>query len=346
MVNQENIDSNGLHSAGASLFPKNSETQVSCKVRKTIEKTKVKFLRAEEVIKLKSGTKTDKKIKHSNLGSFTDPSDSLPAISKRTRVAAETATPKCSPQTGNTNSSYRHSGHIKPLALGGTQASTAPQRGTFQLSESFNGEESHLCFPSQQSPWEYLRSTTKPDDRPCKSVAPSVNAKLSSCIDSMVLSQTNKAPKEGIGGKTNQGAEMGLNRKDDGAFCTVSSPSYTEVQKRNLLRTSSEFKNYPPNGPALEVIWRGSFEVLDIVPDVGLCEGFLAHPPCQSFPSRKKYSNLLKFIEKNDLVLRSRMGCVELLVFASKQLHVDSQKLDGSFFMWGVFRRLKGNTVT
>ncbi|XP_057493007.1 uncharacterized protein LOC130778505 isoform X2 [Actinidia eriantha] len=96
---------------------------------------------------------------------------------------------------------------------------------------------------------------------------------------------------------------------------------------------------------------------------------FTAHPRCAYWPeifqldcpdandialyfypgnferSRRHYSFLLKLIEKENLVLRSRMGRVELLVFTSKLLHVESQQLDGNYFMWGFFRRLKGKEV-
>ncbi|CAK7326202.1 unnamed protein product [Dovyalis caffra] len=41
--------------------------------------------------------------------------------------------------------------------------------------------------------------------------------------------------------------------------------------------------------------------------------------------SMKKYSTLLKYIEKNNLVMRSQMGSVELFVFASKLLPLESQ---------------------
>ena len=41
--------------------------------------------------------------------------------------------------------------------------------------------------------------------------------------------------------------------------------------------------------------------------------------------SRKKYSSLLKFLEQNDLALKSLMGRVELLVFPSSLLHKNSQ---------------------
>ncbi|KAJ7954135.1 putative RING/FYVE/PHD zinc finger protein [Quillaja saponaria] len=62
--------------------------------------------------------------------------------------------------------------------------------------------------------------------------------------------------------------------------------------------------------------------------------------------SKKHYSILLKFIEKNYLMMKSSIEDVELLVFPSKVLAADCQRLDeGSLFMWGVFRHLKCNTI-
>ncbi|XP_057963266.1 uncharacterized protein LOC131154482 isoform X2 [Malania oleifera] len=183
-----------------------------------------------------------------------------------------------------------------------------------------------------------------------------------------------------------------------GNFCSGTCPSNIEasnieVQERTLQNISPNLRENRQNGPAAEVIW--NFEVLGPNVNVGLCEGFIAHPPakvsrkayefskqiagvllfklhprCDFWPeifqiecpdkndialyfypgnferSRRKYSLLLKFIENQDLVLRSCMGCVELLVCASRCLHEDSQKLDGSFFMWGVYRSLKDSTQT
>lgn len=61
--------------------------------------------------------------------------------------------------------------------------------------------------------------------------------------------------------------------------------------------------------------------------------------------SKRQYSFLLKLIEKEDMVLRSCIGDVQLLVYPSKLLQADLQKLDGSYFMWGVFCGPKGSKV-
>ncbi|CAH9081354.1 unnamed protein product [Cuscuta europaea] len=49
------------------------------------------------------------------------------------------------------------------------------------------------------------------------------------------------------------------------------------------------------------------------------------------------YASLLKFIDSKDLMLRSKMGHVELLVFPSRWLNVKCQTIKNSYFFWGVF---------
>ena len=48
-------------------------------------------------------------------------------------------------------------------------------------------------------------------------------------------------------------------------------------------------------------------------------------PFCYCFSSRKKYIDLLELIQMDDLAMQSYLGGVELLIFTSKQLPVDSQ---------------------
>uniref|UniRef100_A0A7N2R240 AIPP2-like SPOC-like domain-containing protein n=1 Tax=Quercus lobata TaxID=97700 RepID=A0A7N2R240_QUELO len=159
-----------------------------------------------------------------------------------------------------------------------------------------------------------------------------------------------------------------------GTLSTGAAPSNLEIQERNSPMIMSNYWKYPPNGPSLEIVWKGCFEVLDFALNAGFYEGFLAHPPvkvsrkayefskqiagvlqfklhprCDLWPenfwtnfpdgndvalyfypgkferSRKKYSSLLKFIEQNDMALKSLMGRVELLVFPSSLLHKNSQ---------------------
>ncbi|XP_057956145.1 uncharacterized protein LOC131149581 isoform X2 [Malania oleifera] len=59
--------------------------------------------------------------------------------------------------------------------------------------------------------------------------------------------------------------------------------------------------------------------------------------------SRKNYVCLLEHIEMHDLVIRSYMSSVELLLFSSKQLREDCQRLHTEYFLWGVFRSVQEN---
>ncbi|GMY25853.1 hypothetical protein FCV25MIE_21095 [Fagus crenata] len=179
----------------------------------------------------------------------------------------------------------------------------------------------------------------------------------------------------------------------ENATSECAAPSKHEIQTRNPPMIMSKNRKFPPNGPALEIIWMGSFEVLDHAPDERFYDGFLAHLPvkvsrkvyefskkiagvlqfqlhsrCDIWPedfqtnfpdgndialyfypgnferSKRRYTALLKSIEQNDMALKSLMGRMELLVFPSSLLQKNSQRVDGSFFMWGIFRRSNGNT--
>ncbi|KAL4633490.1 hypothetical protein ACB092_04G126500 [Castanea dentata] len=59
--------------------------------------------------------------------------------------------------------------------------------------------------------------------------------------------------------------------------------------------------------------------------------------------SKEQYFNLLELVEMQDLVLRSSVNDVELLIFSSKRLHLDSCVLEVRSFLWGIFRPLEGN---
>lgn len=53
------------------------------------------------------------------------------------------------------------------------------------------------------------------------------------------------------------------------------------------------------------------------------------------------YIFLLEFMETQELVMRCYMDGVELFVFTSKLLSSKSQRWNGEYFLWGVFRRVK-----
>ncbi|KAJ0981972.1 hypothetical protein J5N97_010227 [Dioscorea zingiberensis] len=57
--------------------------------------------------------------------------------------------------------------------------------------------------------------------------------------------------------------------------------------------------------------------------------------------SKEDYFCFLERIVLGDFALKSRVGDVELLAFTSKQLPVDSQRIENEIYLWGVFRHVK-----
>ncbi|KAK9748154.1 hypothetical protein RND81_02G039700 [Saponaria officinalis] len=57
-----------------------------------------------------------------------------------------------------------------------------------------------------------------------------------------------------------------------------------------------------------------------------------------------KSNSLLNYLDENDMLLRSQIDGVELLVFSSRHLHEDSQKINKELYLWGIFR-CSDNTV-
>ncbi|KAI8528823.1 hypothetical protein RHMOL_Rhmol12G0177800 [Rhododendron molle] len=83
-------------------------------------------------------------------------------------------------------------------------------------------------------------------------------------------------------------------------------------------------------------VWTDIF--LDYCPgedDIGLY--FFSSNSQRSAP----YICLLEFIEKQDLVMRSYVDSVELLVFTSKLLQANSQRWNEEYYFWGIFRGVK-----
>ncbi|KAL5723156.1 RING-type E3 ubiquitin transferase [Ranunculus cassubicifolius] len=57
---------------------------------------------------------------------------------------------------------------------------------------------------------------------------------------------------------------------------------------------------------------------------------------------RESYNRLLELMEKQDLSMVSRLDSKELLIFTSRELPVESQRINMKFYLWGVFHSLEG----
>lgn len=62
--------------------------------------------------------------------------------------------------------------------------------------------------------------------------------------------------------------------------------------------------------------------------------------------SEENYIILVESISSKNLALRIQIADVELLVFSSKLLPVNCQCLEGKYYLWGIFHRLKRDTIT
>ncbi|PIA63078.1 hypothetical protein AQUCO_00200837v1 [Aquilegia coerulea] len=54
--------------------------------------------------------------------------------------------------------------------------------------------------------------------------------------------------------------------------------------------------------------------------------------------SREKYNHLVELMDKEDLSMQTRLNGAELLVFTSRHLPVEAQRMSKQFYLWGVFQ--------
>lgn len=135
----ERVCRDGMHTAGPS-----SGRQAYSKKQKPVETGKVKFIPAEEAIKLSSAAPKRGTHSQTNFGWKPDPSYSM-ASSKRTLVGPKTNTPKCSTLREKENPSLGPSGLLKPPRHDGVHSMINQQAP--QALKKFKGDN---CFLSIQ----------------------------------------------------------------------------------------------------------------------------------------------------------------------------------------------------
>ena len=128
----------GMHTAGPS-----SGGQAYSKRQKPAGTGKVKFIPAQEAIKLSSTATKRGTPSQTNFGWKPGPSYSM-ASSQRTLVASRTATPKCSTLRAKENPSLGPSGLMKPPRHGGVPA-MINQRAP-QALKKFKGDHFYFIF--------------------------------------------------------------------------------------------------------------------------------------------------------------------------------------------------------
>ncbi|GAB4845400.1 hypothetical protein Ancab_038807 [Ancistrocladus abbreviatus] len=123
-------------------------------------------------------------------------------------------------------------------------------------------------------------------------------------------------------------------------LCKDAYPGNSVLTGRQLRDTPLKFDRYLQNHPALHPTWKGSFKIVGDAAAVEFCDGLQAHPASKVHckVSKQGYTGLLEHLKKHDLVMRSSMGGVELLICTSKHLDGDSQRINENYFAWGFFR--------
>lgn len=227
MGNQENIDSNALNSAGSSMFPRYKDTELPCKVRKTTEHAEIRFLPAEEFMKLKSCTKTAAQTTSGDPARNANPkchSQSENAISSATspqQLAVQMSTKLNYEEfpPGFSSNQFIPDRLTSMIAI---SSSTSPQQLPVQMSTKLNDEDIPPGFSSKQFIPDRLTSMIGANNRSGKLISP--NAKPSSCL---VLPRKNirshnsrfssslhdEKSDDAADGVSKQGLKLGLDRE-------------------------------------------------------------------------------------------------------------------------------------
>ncbi|KAJ6328213.1 hypothetical protein OIU77_009992 [Salix suchowensis] len=114
--------------------------------------------------------------------------------------------------------------------------------------------------------------------------------------------------------------------------CPVAVAINSDVEERDLMDILPKLRLYHPHFPALHVAWKGGFKF-----DVAalLCPDFsdialYFFPSANIERSKENHASLFHLMETENAAIRSYIYGIELLIFTSKQLHVDSQDIIAS----------------
>ncbi|KAI3736862.1 hypothetical protein L2E82_26849 [Cichorium intybus] len=109
--------------------------------------------------------------------------------------------------------------------------------------------------------------------------------------------------------------------------------SLKEVEKTNMetgTGTTKEEADVESSGePNLK---RGESEIVSEI-------YYTSIPTFHSYWKYDKCTSLMEFLWSQNIVMKSYVDGVELLVLSSRFLQLDSQQFEGSYFLWGLFRK-------
>ncbi|XP_022738663.1 uncharacterized protein LOC111291283 isoform X2 [Durio zibethinus] len=349
--------------------------QVTCKRQKAVETGKVKFLPTEEVIKLSSGSTKNAFPLKSNFGSDPVPANFTPPLSKRTFMGSKTVGPYFNPIKVRRNTSFLQLGSVNPPRRGGVHISSSISQLAVKTSKESKGA---LVVPNKENvckghtldatpPDEEHRSLHTKTDEAMTSSRPSTSRPRTTIVGSGRNFQDAAEPENSDFSERESWnrLKISLYRPHLPALYTTWTGGFKFLDAATRGEFYGGFLARPPCR-----VHRKAFEFSQKMPPIlpvnllprchlqadlfqngclHLCDiALYIFPLNYDERSQKEYNELFQLMEIKSSVMISYIDGVELFIFTSKQLHMDSQDVfsrSNRDFFCGVFRHAKDNQM-
>ncbi|XVF11802.1 hypothetical protein REPUB_Repub08aG0059200 [Reevesia pubescens] len=343
--------SNAFETVSPSRFHKNQGIAGRDGTKMAAEAGKVEFISTEEAIKMPSGTHKSKRSPRNAGSSLGWSAATMP---KRSPTGFKDALSMCSLKKVKADRDLRTIGHSKRHGYCSAGFSSITQPNAFQASREFKDDKTYACKNEQQNalmPVERIENsnllvekTTKSTDSQSVDALPivcSVKPESMFIVESNLLSIGSSLVRSFPNYPTPDPTWCG-------SFEILNSVSRSEFfdgfrahPPGKVHRKALEFSKQMP-GVLLCSLLPGSDVWMDVFPDEcpNMEDVALYFFPGSFDRSKQQYIRLLGHMEAQDLVLKSCIDGVELLIFSSTRLHAElcGSKLN---FLWGVCRRLR-----
>ncbi|XP_059639904.1 PHD finger-containing protein 6 isoform X2 [Cornus florida] len=355
-------------SADSKKLADNSGRRICFKMEKTVT-GKVKEISAQEVIMLASGARKSESPSKGNLHSSPGRSKAMVSMSMRTPVKTKATHPKFSLYKVKENPRFRLPEHFKPPRHGNDQINSVVQPQATERSKELQGNRAVLApmtpLIHKGQPMVVLKRAVEIESTCTNVEKATCNASYASSLSKLcptIVSSGDNICTDVVEPR-NSSAENGdlllkadkcfpshpaLDASWKGSFKILDPVKHGELTDglhahppSRVRQKVYEFSKRMPRILQFELLprckfWTDMFR--NDYPDTDdIALYFFSHDSGRS----EDYVFLLEYIERHDLVMRSNMDGIELLVLTSKLLHLNSQRLNEKYFLWGVFRRMK-----
>lgn len=354
------LDQENTHSAGCSKIPKISRGRGRFEWEKTVKTGKVKYMSAHEAIKLSCGAKELSFPAKRNIHSSSKPSRIVPSMPSRTPIRTpikpQVLSPKSS-QCSKANSSVRPEELLPPRPRNTQQQAVQTAKDSKEKKAGLAPRMAYI----KGRPIDTHKPAVKKANKESFSSSPVMNfppltssgMRISCGNDYTSVESRSLDVKDGGLVTVLPKAEdcfrgPALDASWTGSFNIIDSVSREEfnegfrahppsIVRRKVYEFSKKmpkvlrFKMLPRDKVWTD-IFKGDYPNED---DIGLY--FFSSDNQRS----ANYIVVLELIETRDVVMRSYIDGVELLMFSSKHLSSNFQRWNEKYFLWGVFRHVK-----